>query len=85
MCDKARTHWACFYDGVKGDSAELWVILTTDGKWSEASLKDLALAAGTHWFNFIGCDFPELDIIVVEINGREHNIFRWDTNADALC
>ena len=85
MCDKARTHWACFYDGVRGDSSELWVILTTDGGWSSGELEDMAFTAGLHWFNFIGCDFADLDVIVVQINGLDHNVFRRDTNADALC
>lgn len=85
MCDDAFTHWACFYDGVEGDSETLWVKLTTDGGWSTAELEGLARSAGLHWFNFIGCDFPELGTIVVDVNGLEHNVFRWDTNVDALC
>lgn len=85
MCDDSLTHWACFYDGVSGDSEKLRVSLTTDGGWSTTEIEDLASAAGLHWFNFIGCDYPELSVIVVVVNGLEHNVFRYDTNVDMLC
>jgi len=85
MCDDAYTHWACFYRGVDGTFGFLEVILTTDGGWSEAALDEMANATGRHWFNFIGCDYPGLSVIVVTINGLEHNVFRSTTSADSMC
>lgn len=85
MCDDAYTHWACFYDGVQGAPGYLRILLSTDGGWSESELSEMADATGRHWFNFIGCDFPDLDTIVVTINGLDHNVFRSETNADAMC
>lgn len=85
MCDEDVTHWSCFYDGVEDGAGYLVVNLTTDGGWSDEALDDLAASAGRHWFNFIGCDFPDLDTIVVTINGLEHNVLRSDTMVDATC
>lgn len=85
MCDDSYTHWACFYDGVTRASGDLQVILTTDGGWSNTELVDLAATAGRHWFNFIGCDFPDLNVIVVTVNGLDHNVFRSDTLIDTQC
>lgn len=79
MCDDYYTHWSCFYDGVEGDpSSYLQVNLTTDGGWLDSEISDMADTAGLHWFNFIGCDFPEITTIVININGLDHNIFRFD-------
>lgn len=84
--DDSYTHWSCFYDGVEDGPAYLQVNLTTDGGWSTNALEQMAATAGLHWFNFIGCDFPELQTIVVNINGLDYNVFRWDTMIDtALC
>lgn len=85
MCDESYTHWACFYDGVESPSSYLNVILTTDGGWPDSGLEEMAASAGRHWFNFIGCDYPNLNTIVVTINGLDHNVFRSDTAADTLC
>lgn len=85
MCDKGHTHWACFYDGVEDGAGYLVVNLTTDAGWSADELDDLAASAGRHWFNFIGCDFPDLDTIVVTVDGVEHNVFRSDTDVDLQC
>ena len=85
MCDAAYTHWSCFYTGVTDGPGFLRVNLLTDGGWSAADLAAMANQAGLAWFNFIGCDFPNLTTIVVTINGLDHNVFRSDTNADALC
>ncbi len=83
MCDAAYTHWACFYDGVEAGPSYLRVNLNTDGGRDDA--EEMAERAGTHWFNFIACDFPKLSTIVVRINGIDHNVYRKDTNADMLC
>jgi hypothetical protein len=85
MCDAAYTHWSCFYKGVADGPGYLRVNLLTDGGWPAADLDAMANQAGRHWFNFIGCDFTDLTTIVVNINGLDHNVFRSDTNADALC
>lgn len=82
MCDAAYTHWACFYDGVEAGPTYLRVKLTTDGGRTDADA--MAKSAGSHWFNFIGCEYPELDTIVVTINGIDHNVYRKDTNADSI-
>jgi hypothetical protein len=84
MCDAQYTHWACFYDGVEG-GPYLQVNLSTDGGRSDAELDEMADRAGLHWFNFIGCDFPDLDTIVVSVNGLDHNVFRHDTQVDSMC
>lgn len=79
MCDDYYTHWACFYQGVEGDPSNfLQVNLLTDGGWSDFELDAMAETAGRHWFNFIGCDFPQINTIVVNINGLDHNVFRYD-------
>lgn len=85
MCDAARTHWACFYDGAEDGVGYLRVNLSTDGNWSQGDLDDMAAQAGRHWFNFVGCDFPQLDTIVVSVNGGDRNVYRSDTMADSLC
>lgn len=76
MCDSAYTHWGCFYEGVATTPGYLQVDLATDGGWSRADLDELATSTGRHWFNFIGCDYPDLDTIVVTINGIDHNTYR---------
>lgn len=83
--DGNYSHWSCFYDGVEDGPGYLRVNLTTDGGWSEAELSEMATTAGRHWFNFIGCDYPDLDTIVVRVNGVDHNVFRSDTNVDLMC
>lgn len=85
MCDDSYTHWACFYDGAENGAGYLRVNLTTDGGWSEGDLDDMAAQAGRHWFNFVGCDFPQLDMIVVSVNGGDRNVARSDTMVDSLC
>ena len=85
MCDSSYTHWACFYDGASDYYGDLNITLTTDGGWSDSELKDLATTAGNHWFNFIGCDYPNLNTIIVTVNGLDYNVFRHNTNADAFC
>lgn len=83
--DDDYDHWSCFYDGVEDGSGYLRVNLTTDGGWSDQELEELAATAGRHWFNFIGCDFPDLDTIVVRVNGIDHNVFRSSTLVDQVC
>ncbi len=83
--DGLYSHWSCFYDGVEDGVGYLQVNLTTDGGWSNVELNDLAATAGLHWFNFIGCDYPDLDTIVVRVNGLDHNVFRSSTNVDLMC
>jgi hypothetical protein len=85
MCDSSNTHWACFYEGVSDGPGYLRVNLQTGGIGSPADLDTMANQAGRAWFNFIGCDFPKLTMIVVTINGLDHNIPRSETNADATC
>lgn len=85
MCDDAYTHWACFYQGVDGTAGYLQVNLSTDGGWSASALENMANTAGRHWFNFIGCDYRGLSVIVVTINGLDHNVFRSSTLVDSLC
>lgn len=85
MCDAAYTHWACFYDGAENGLGYLRVNLTTDGGWSEGELDGMAAQAGRHWFNFVGCDFPQLDTIVVSVNGGDRNVARSDTMVNSLC
>lgn len=85
MCDAAHTHWACFYDGAEAGAGYLRVNLTPDEGWSEGELDDMAAQAGRHWFNFVGCDFPQLDTIVVNVNGIDRNVYRSDTLVDSLC
>lgn len=85
MCDAAYTHWACFYDGAENGAGYLRVNLTTDGGWSEDELDEMAAQAGRHWFNFVGCDFPQLGTIVVSINGLDHTVSRSDTMVDSTC
>lgn len=81
MCDPGFTHWACFYDGVQAGSGYLEVDLSTPGGMDE---DELAMQTGSHWFNFIHCQYPELKTIVVTINGIDHNVFRSDTRADSI-
>jgi len=77
LCDPSYTHWACFYTGVEGDPGDyLQVNLTTDGGWLDYELADMSEMAARHWFNNIGCDFPEIDTIVVSVNGLHHNHFK---------
>lgn len=78
-------HWACFYDGVEDQPAYLQINLTTDGGYAPEELEEMANDTGRAWFNFIGCEFPNLDMIVVTINGLDHNVPRSSTNADLLC
>lgn len=85
MCDDSYTQWACFYDGVESGASYLRVNLTTDGGWSNQNLQDMALKAGRDWFNFVGCDFPDLKMIVVSVNGLDVSVPRANTNADSLC
>jgi hypothetical protein len=85
MCDPSYTEWSCFYEGVSDGPGFLRVNLQTDGGWSAGDLDTMADQAGRAWFNFIGCDFPNLTMIVVTINGLDHNIPRYETGADALC
>jgi hypothetical protein len=85
MCDPAYTRWSCFYEGVSNYGGYLRVSLVTDGGWSAADLDTMADQAGKAWFNFIGCEFPNLQIIVVTINGIDHNVSRSGTEADVLC
>lgn len=78
MCDDYYTHWSCFYQGVAGTPSDFLIVnLLTDGGWSDADLEYMAQTAGLHWFNFIGCDFPQIDTIVVNVNGIDHNIPRY--------
>lgn len=70
MCDPALTHWACFYDGLKPHSPTAFrVELSTPGDWTQPEVDDLAGAAALHWFNFVGMGRPELDQIIVDVNG----------------
>jgi hypothetical protein len=63
----------------------LRINLTTDGGWSADDLTSMANQAGLAWFNFVGCDFPNLSTIVVTINGIDHNVFRSDSAANSSC
>ena len=83
MCDPAYTHWACFYEGVEGKPSYLQVNLLTDG--GITNTKALAKSAGQHWFNFIGCKYPDLSVIVVNINGIDNNVFRKDIPMMSNC
>lgn len=83
MCDPAYTHWACFYEGVEGKPAYLKVNLLTDGGITDT--KELAKKAGWHWFNFIGCQYPDLSVIVVSVNGLDNNVFRKDVPLMSNC
>ena len=86
MCDDAFTHWSCFYDGVEALPGNgLQVVLTTDGGHSDLELEDMAQKAGVHWFNFVGCEYPDLDVIVVTINGLDYNMFREDSPFATSC
>jgi len=85
MCDSQFTRWSCFYDGVSDGAGYLRVNLTTDGGWTDSDLDAMAKDAGIAWFNFIGCDYPKLSMIVVNINGLDHNVARADTHADWMC
>jgi hypothetical protein len=85
MCDAEYTEWSCFYEGVSDGPGFLRVNLQTDGGWPAGGLDTMANQAGRAWFNFIGCQFPNLTMIVVTINGLDHNIPRSETNADAMC
>ena len=78
-------HWACFYDGVEAAPGFLRINLTTDGGYAPEELVEMANDTGRAWFNFIGCEFPNLDMIVVTINGLDHNVPRSSTKADLLC
>ena len=72
MCDPAMTHWACYYDGVEAaTSSRLQVNLSTPGDVSEKQAKAMSKQARTHWFNFVGSDYPELDAITTMVNGRD--------------
>ncbi|MFD6699829.1 MULTISPECIES: hypothetical protein [unclassified Microbacterium] len=84
MCDAAYTHWACFYDGVESGSGFLRINLSTDGGWTNTALRKVADSAGRHWFNFIGCDYPDLSMIVVTVNGLDYNVAR-PASADVTC
>lgn len=77
--------WACYYDRVEGAPAYLRVVLSTPGGLSSSELDQLADRAGMHWFNFIGCDFSDLDTIVVRVNGIDHNYYRRDFPLAANC
>lgn len=85
MCDANHTDWSCFYDGVSSAPGFLRINLTTDGGWSADDLTSMANQAGLAWFNFVGCDFPNLSTIVVTINGIDHNVFRSDSAANSSC
>lgn len=76
------SEWACYYDGVKVSGPYLRVELSTP---ADADEDEIVKRAGLHWFNFVGCTYPDLDIIIVVVNGVDHNVMRSDTNADALC
>lgn len=76
MDDETYTHWTCFYEGVENTSQYLQVNLDTYGTGTPTELQELAEMTGRHWFNFIGCDFPDLDTIVVSINGQHYNTYR---------
>lgn len=83
MCDRdeTRMHWGCFYEGVESPGTYLRVKLSTDAGIDGDALAD---TAGRHWFNFVHCDFPDLDTIVVSVNGIDHNVFLSDTNAASM-
>lgn len=93
MCASAREdptwtsgpHWACFNDGVEAAPSYLRVNLTTDGGYAPGELVEMANDTGRGWFNFIACEFRDLDMIVVTINGLDHNVPRSSTKADLLC
>lgn len=81
LCDSSSPSWSCFYDGVEAQSDYLVVKLTADGG---ADGSTLAASAGRAWFNFIHCQFPDLQMIVVRINGVDHNVARSSTTADRM-
>jgi len=93
MCASARNdptwtkgpHWACFYDGVEAGPSYLRINLTTYGAATPGELDERAYDTGLAWFNFIGCKFPNLDMIVVTIDGLDNNVPRSSTKADLLC
>jgi len=78
-------HWACYYDGVEAKPGYLQVNLTTPGDYTSEELEKMGNDTGRHWFNFIACDFPDLDMIVVKINSFDHNVSRSSTSADLTC
>jgi hypothetical protein len=79
LCDPGYTNWSCFYSGVSSGPGYLRVNLETDGGLSDPELETMANQAGGAWFINIGCDFPNLQTIVVRINGVDHNVYRGDT------
>lgn len=81
MCDASNPGWQCYYDGTAASGSYLVVKLTTDAGTDAGTL---AKSAGTAWFNFIHCDYPDLKTIVVRVNGVDHNVFRSDTRADSM-
>ena len=71
-CDKAVTNWQCFYDGVKAkDTSRLDIELTTPGDVTEADAKAFSERARIAWFNFLGAEYKDLDMIVSFVNGRD--------------
>lgn len=79
MCDAAYSPWGCFYEDVEAVNAStIRVTLTTDGGRGPSDLDAVATDAGTHWFNFVGMDHPDLDVIIVRVNGVDHNVYRTD-------
>lgn len=81
------SHWSCWYEEVTVTAGYLKVHLTTDGGRTDDELSDMAAGTGMDWWNLIGCEYAELDVIVVTINGRDYNAFRHDAPlaADSYC
>lgn len=80
LCSGARTHWSCFFDSItRHNDSAVKVNLTTDGAWSDADLDEMAEAAGLHVFNFVGAQNPNLDYVVVYVNGIDRaTVYRRD-------
>lgn len=76
------SEWACYYEGVSVSGSNLRVELSTP---PDADEDEIVKRTGLHWFNFIGCTYPDLNIVIVTVNGVDHNVMRWDTNAASLC
>lgn len=64
--------WHPYFEGVEDRSASAITLnLSVPGDIDGGDQKDLAEKAGTDIFNFVGEEFPELQQIVVFVDGRD--------------
>lgn len=80
IAEATYEYWHCSFDRIEARSPS-WITIYLDqpGGISDDERKDIAKQAGTHFYNFIGEDFTELDTIVVWVGDLDSaTVYRRD-------